>query len=310
MAVIIKVVMTVLIGMGVSEYSSVYSKRMYSDHAKISLLVLRQYLDVSYDRFSDILGSMDGVMTVAGIGDVPDPSTLRKFSVRIDPGTIKSVIRNTAKMVCGPDMIGAVDSTGFSCSSASKHYEKRLREMSGNKGDMSITYSSGPVRGYCKASLAVDTNTLTVLAADICASNNSDVKRLPYLIDDLKGVGFSISCMTADKGYDSEYAHRYIRENLGCVTMIPLRKTEPARLECSKRRTRARGFFRGLMKIFFDPEIYKKRSMVETVNSMIKRNMSDIVRGRNDVSREVEVLCRCAAHNVMRVMDLGVTGVC
>jgi transposase len=169
---------------------------------------------------------------------------------------------------------------------------------------MDITYSAHPVRMYSKTSLAVDTSSLMILAADVCTSDNADVKRLPFIVDDLKISGLRIGCVLADKGYDSEVAHRYIRENLDCKTMIPLRKTEPAKL--GRLETRTRGFYRGLMKYTFDPAVYKRRSMVETVNSMIKRKMSDIVYGRSERTREIEILCRCVAHNVMRKMTLDV----
>ena len=304
LAFIIKVVRNVLIGMGLPDRSSKYSNRVFDDHAKISLLVLRQYLKMSYEKFSETLGSMKGVMGSAGIDRVPEQTTLRKFSARLSENVLKRVIWHTANAVCLPDIVAAVDSTGFSCSNASGHYVKRLREITG-KGEMG--YSETSVRGYSKTTLAVDTGSLMILSADVCFSDIPDVKRIPNIVDDLKDAGFSISYVVADKGYDSDDVHRCIRENLRCGTMIPLRKmAEPARLNCSKRRTKARGFFRGLMKLFFDPNIYKKRSMVETVNSMIKRNMSDVVHGHNDRMRCIEIICRCIAHNVMRMITFNV----
>jgi transposase len=300
MAIIIKVVMMALEGMGVPKYSSKKSKRMYSDHAKIALLVLRQYLNRSYESFSKDLGSMSGALREAAVDKVPDPSTLSKFSARIDAEIIRKAIGNTAKIVCLPGIIAAVDSTGFSCSNASRHYVKRLKEMSGNND---MRYSLANVRDYSKMSLMIDTSSLMIMSADVCPSNMPDVKRLTYLVDDAKETGFSVSYVVADKGYDSENAHRYIRENLRCETMIPIRrKSEPAKT--GAKRTRTEGFHRGLMKFNFNAEIYRKRSLVETVNSMIKRNMSDTVYGKNERTRCIEIVCRCVAHNVMRIMDL------
>jgi transposase len=288
--------------MGVPEYSSKKSKKTYSDHAKIALLVLRQYLDRSYERFSKDLGSMGGVMKEAAIDRVPDPSTLSKFSMRTDAEMIKRIIENTAKLVCIPGIIAAIDSTGFSCSNASRHYVKRLKEMSGKQG---MEYSLVNVKGYSKTSISVDTSSLVILSVDVCPSNMADVTRLPYLIDDMRDAGYGVRYVVADKGYDSENVHRYIRENLKCETMIPVRrKSEPAKTNSS--RTRTSGFYRVLKNFNFNADIYRKRSLVETVNSMIKRNMSDTVYGRSDQTRCVEIVCRCVAHNIMRIMDLNV----
>jgi len=295
------VMMIVLEAIGVPENFSARSNRIYSDRAKMALLVLRQYLDLSYEEFSENLGSMQGVIKAAGIKYVPEQSTLRKFSGRIDHKLLDLTIWHTAAAVCGTGIIAAMDSTGFSSSNASMYFVKRIKEMPHTK--KGIEYSISSVRGYVKTSIAVDTSTLVVLAADVCPSNVSDVRRLPSLVDDMKEAGYDVKCVVADKGYDSEAAHRYVRENLGCETMIPVRRNEPAVTGSS--RTRTSGFYRGLMKFFFDPIVYGKRPKVETVNSMIKRKMSGTVYGKNDGTRSIEVLCRCVAHNVRRIMDLG-----
>ncbi|MCL2786532.1 MAG: IS5 family transposase [Methanomassiliicoccaceae archaeon] len=288
-----------LIAAGLPRYSSYYSNHVYDDHAKVSLLVLRQHLDVSYEEMTDVLGSMNGVIRALRIRSIPDPSTLRKFVKRLDPDVLDKVLWHTAKAVCNEQLIVAVDATGFSCSNASRHYVRRLRELKG------MTYSEAPVRGYEKMTIAVDTSTLSILAADSCSSNISDYKRIGPIADDMEKAGYDVKCVIADKGYDSEQVHRYLREHLHCETLIPARKMSEPAVSGSKRR-RTSGFYRGLMKFFFDPVTYKRRSIVESVNSMIKRKMSDVVYGRTPRSRHAEVLCRCIAHNIRRMLSLGV----
>ncbi|MCL2786216.1 MAG: IS5 family transposase [Methanomassiliicoccaceae archaeon] len=301
LAKIIIVVSMALIAAGVPRYSSHFSNHVYDDHAKIGMLVLRQHLDVSYEELMDAMGSMKGVMKALRIRNIPDPSTLRKFVKRLDPNVLDRVLWHTAKAVCNDELTVAIDATGLYCSNASRHYERRIREFKDGK----VAYSGAPVRGYEKMTLAVDTGTCAILAADSCASNTADVKRLPFVVDDMREAEYNVRCVLADKGYDSEQAHRYVRENLQCETFIPMRrKSEPAKTNSS--RTRTSGFYRGLMKFFFDPVTYRRRSIVETVNSMFKRKMSDIVYGRTPWARSVEVLCRCIAHNIRRMFSLGV----
>jgi exosome complex RNA-binding protein Csl4 len=84
--------------------------------------------------------------------------------------------------------------------------------------------------------------------------------------------------------------------------MIPIRNmARPSKGESTKK---ARGFYRGVMKHHFSREVYSRRSLVETVNSMVKRKMGDVVYGKSETSRHKEVLFRCLAHNLRRLIDL------
>lgn len=77
--------------MGVPEFSSERSKRTYSDHSKIGLLIIWRYLELSYESFSNILWSLGGVMHVARIERPSEQTTLRKFSRRLDPRILDKV---------------------------------------------------------------------------------------------------------------------------------------------------------------------------------------------------------------------------
>jgi hypothetical protein len=87
------------------------------------------------------------------------------------------ILRYITEMLCGRDMIVAADATRFSCSNASRHFVKRLREMGLKDG---ITYTNTAVRGFSKASFAVDTETKMILACDCADSNHADVKRMTF----------------------------------------------------------------------------------------------------------------------------------
>ena len=297
LAGVINTAMDALIGLGVPKYSSLKSKHTYSDHAEISLLILRQYLGVSYARLCDNLYSLKSVMRASGIGRIPHPSTLRKFANRVHNNILNDVLRVMSLMVNGNGMTVAVDATGFSCSNASRHFVKRLKEMG--------SYVSN-VRDYVKTTLAVDTETLMVLACKTSISNVHDVKHIPEILDKLAHDKFDVKHVLADRGYDSENVHESIRARLGADTVIPTRNNT----EMTKHgiRKSPHGRYRKQMSRSFPAEIYRRRCLVETVNSMIKRNMGDTVYGHNDNSRNVEVLCRCIAHNIMRmsVLDHGV----
>jgi hypothetical protein len=139
-------------------------------------------------------------------------------------------------------------------------------------------------------------------ACDCVDSSCADVKRLTFLIDDTVAGKFDVRFVVADKGYDAEYTHREIRERIKAEALIPLRKmSEPAETNSSRRRTSR--FNRGRMKFFFDRLVYGRRSRIETVNSMVKRKMGDIVYGRSEGSRYKEILFRCVAHNIRGLIE-------
>jgi transposase len=292
LAYVIKVTSMALEGLGVPKYSSEYSKKMYDDHLKIGLLVLKQYLHVSFRELCSMMPSIK-----IWKGRVPDHSTLVKFSLRLDANVMDRVLWAVAHMLCGEGLTAAVDSTGFSFSNASRHFVKRLREL-GNGADT----ADSTRKRFAKVSLAVDTDTKMILACDCVDSRHADVKRVSFLVDDLVDGEFGVKYVVADKGYDAEYVHVGIMERLNAGSFIPIRKIEPARIEST--RVTTKGFNRGRMKFFFDKEVYNKRSQAETVNSMVKRKMGDTVNGRTEESRHKEILFRCIAHNIRRLMDV------
>lgn len=294
MTVVIKTTAVVLKGLGVPKYSSERSNHLYDEHVKIGLLILRQYFSCSYEELCERLVSMKNVMEVCGIRRVPDPSTLRKFVKRLNPEVLELVLGSLASFVCNQEMTVAVDATGFSCSNASRHFVKRMKQMG--------SYIAS-IRDYVKTSLVIDTETLTVLACESTISNVHDIKHIPKLIDMLVRNNYDISYVLADKGYDSEHIHETIRARLGADAVIPVRKYGNA---FKGRIPKApRGKNRKVMFHDFPKEKYNRRCLVETVNSMIKRKMGDTVYGKTEHSMCMEVLFRCIAHNFRRLFKLG-----
>jgi transposase len=235
------------------------------------------------------------VLRAAGIRYIPDHSTLVKFSSFLDPSVLDKILNAVAVKICRDDIVMAIDSTGFSCSNASRHYVKRMKEMG-------CLLSS--VRNYTKATLAVDTDTLTVMACETSVSTVHDVKHMPRVLDKVASGGYDVDTAVLDRGYDSENIHVQIRERLNAETVIPIRNMggrHTGKNEPRKGRNRKR------MASSFPSEVYKRRSLIETVNSMIKRNMGDVVYSLSDENRHKEVVCRCIAHNTKRVLDMGAT---
>jgi hypothetical protein len=211
----------------------------------------------------------------------------------LEPEFLENIMQEIAGAVCTGEMTVAVDSTGFSLTNISRHMEKRVKEFKTEKRK----------RDFVKTTYSVDTCTKMILSCDCADQHSHDVKRMEYAVGSLVRGRFSVKYVVADKGYDAEYVHLDIKERLGAEAFIPVRAmAEPARSGSSKIRTK--GFNRGRMKFFFDKDVYNLRSLVETVNSMVKRKMGDTVNSRTPLTSAVEVLLRSIAHNFRRLFEL------
>jgi hypothetical protein len=112
----------------------------------------------------------------------------------------------------------------------------------------------------------------------------------------------SLKVVLADAGFDSEANHRLAREVLKVRSLIPARRgwfwnREPT---ARYRRLMARRLKKGLP----DHKCYCQRWQIETVNSMVKRNLSSACRSRTAWGRKRDILLRAVTHNLMIIANL------
>ena len=100
----------------------------------------------------------------------------------------------------------------------------------------------------------------------------------------------------SDAGFDSEANHRLARQELGVRSIIPPDAGRPTAQPAST-------YYRRLMQQRFrrqaDQKCYGQRWQVETVNSMLKRNLGSALRARTARRRSKELLLRVVTHNLM-----------
>ena len=104
----------------------------------------------------------------------------------------------------------------------------------------------------------------------------------------------------ADAGYDSEANHERARDRAGVASVIPAAigrptdkaPTGPHRAAMRERLDAAAAADEG------DPT-YGQRWQVETVNSMVKRNLGSACRATTARRRSYDLLLRCITHNIM-----------
>ncbi|HEY0934680.1 MAG TPA: transposase [Trebonia sp.] len=151
-----------------------------------------------------------------------------------------------------------------------------------------------------KLSLAVAASCHLILAARATTGAGSDHPHVGPLLD-AAWARAQVAVVVADAGYDSEANHERARDRAGVASVIPPTIGRPT----DKAPT---GPHRAAMRERFDAaaaaaadgdDTYGQRWQVETVNSMLKRNLGSACRATTARRRSYELLLRCITHNIM-----------
>lgn len=191
----------------------------------------------------------------------------------------------TPKKNTRPIELAAADSTGPDTSRASKYYVKRRKSRS--KIEELVGYST-----YPRLELVCDCSCHLILCAFAVLGPMADLNSFRRLLfGTLRRVG--VTTILADAGYDTESNHRFARDGCGVRSVIPPLHGRPTnKLPAGEHRRR--------MKRYRDFR-YGRRWQVETVMSMIKRNLGGFVAARSDPARNRETLLKVLTHNIMLV---------
>jgi hypothetical protein len=270
-------------------YRGARSNHLYTQHQHLVLLVLRQWMGKSYREFCEWMGMCTKVLSLLGIGRMPHFTTLHKFSGRLDEGLLDRLLGSYAEQL--EEVQLAVDSTGFSCTSAS-HYFVEVLKRSKEKG---AEIKMKAVRRHLKQTIGVDVDTQLILAMRDRIGPTNDFPDMIPLLRKLPGTA-RVRAVLADKGYDSEEIRRFIWYTMKAESHIPLRLSRNARVNHIQRRKQAAEF---------DERKYHRRALVETVHSVLKRVMRDDVLARSRSGQHVELELRTIAYNARRVAIMG-----
>lgn len=154
---------------------------------------------------------------------------------------------------------------------------------------------SRTVKRLPKLSIAVACACHLVLAARATTGGGGDQPFFePLLFDAWRRV--TVKVAVADAGYDSEANHRIARQDMGVRSIIPPNVGRPTSKPPT---TRHRRNMRNRFKRKADKDLYGQRWQVETVNSMIKRNLGSALRATTAKGRSMELLLRVVTHNIM-----------
>ncbi len=228
----------------VPAYSSRFSKRIFTHPQLIVLYCLKLKLRVGYRERIDWLSEMPRIQQALGLKHLPHFTTVQKAFARLETAVWRVLQRMSASLLEG-DRVAALDATGWDRSYASRHYTQRVKLK---------------IRSL-KVTLLVDTGAQTVLDLHITTTRKHDTQIAPGLAE--RNLD-RFELLSADKGYDDRSLRKWLRSR----GKRPLLRHREFALYDKAANAR------------MDAKLYPRRSLVETVISVLKRTLGAAVRSR------------------------------
>ena len=113
---------------GVPEYTSRYSRRDFTHHQLLTLLLFKEYLCAHTRDFVSLIEIMSIVQEQLHLNEIPHYSILGKFSKRIPASALNQLFQKACPFMSewgNSSSVVAIDSSGFTPDSASTYYSIR-----------------------------------------------------------------------------------------------------------------------------------------------------------------------------------------
>jgi len=261
----------------------------------VVLLALRQHFGKSYRDFCDMMEVCTEILDELGLKKVPHWTTLHKFSKRADTRRLERLLLAFLEEARVRVLYLAVDSTGFSSTSASTYYTRVLESRGGRLGG----HRRGvPTHRYLKQTVGIEARRQLIVAVKFRRGPANDSPDFIWTLKKVRPAELPVKLVVADKGYDAESNHAYAQDVLGARTAIPVRAASRPKIKMSGKRRRKQ-------KKDFDQKGYDShRPKVETVNSVEKRTMGSHVLARNASQQHKELVFRALSYNSRRMESL------
>jgi len=222
---------------------------------------------------------MDRIRESLGLTSIPHFTTLQKFLCRIKPVYLDILFKCTLKIFYSSNdsiPITAIDSSGFTSGYSSHYYSFRTGKMR---------------KHFLKTSIAVDTDQQLITGFMISKNRVHESQHALVLLKKCHKSRRS-DCYVMDRGYDSEKIHRLIRDTLNADSVIPARSWGNT--------ANIWGKYRKEMTDNFDFARYRKRVLVETKFSVLKRRFGADLKSRSFQIQKKEISCKIILANLDR----------
>jgi IS5 family transposase len=299
------------------DYAHPNSPKVFTQPQLFACLALMVFFNTDYRGIEALLADLPGLREWIGLSSrVPDHSTLHKAAKRFfGSACSQKLLTSSLRLALGRRRLvtlAAGDSTGLESGHRSAYFIKRKargqnprptestknpRQSSGNP-----LYQTAVYTRYPKLSLLIDCASHVILSVLTSRGPKPDINELAPLLQRLPR-GVSLGKIALDAGYDSEPNHQLCRDEHGIASLIPPthgRPCKPGKLPT--------GRWRRIMTHQFKTPArrrqsgYTQRWQVETVNSMIKRNLGEELMSRSYQAQNREMRWMAIVHNIMIVL--------
>jgi len=262
-------------------YSCKYSKKIYTQHQLLVLILFKDYRNQHYREFIEDVGDMEKIQEILNLSIVPHFTTVQKFFHRIRSLYLRFTFRKTLNLFYSNDdiiRITAIDSSGFTSGYCSHYFSER----------------TGKIRKhFLKTSISVDTDQQVITGFVASKSRVHDTRHAERLLRQCHNARKS-KCYVMDKGYDSEAIHRLIREDLHSFSVIPIRSWNNEIISGTYRQEMARQF---------NDVVYPRRQLVENKFSVLKRKFSGDLKARRYLIQMKEIANKMIVCNLHRFLQ-------
>ena len=275
------------------KYAHRFAPKTYTQPQLFACLVLKKFFKTDYRGVVAQLQDSPMLCKDIGLKSVPHFTTLQKASVRLlSVAAIRAMIGRSLTVLKSKRTIryAAVDSTGFERTNRSPHCAAAMRRHRKKTPEDKPQTSK---RRFIKLGILIDCATHLIHAIHLTAGPRPDVDELKPILKQCRHRK-QINTLLADAGYDSELNHEFLRDVLNIRSVIPAKASRPSsRLPA--------GYYRRCMRQRFAKKTYRRRAQVETVMSMIKRNLQNHTWACGDTTRKQEAALMAITHNIMIV---------
>jgi IS5 family transposase len=252
----------------IPEYRSKFSKHTFTQPQHIVLNALRIRLNLSYRDFVDLLEEMPRVRETLSLEQIPHFTTVQKASDRLSTAVWRVLLKMSVRLFPKKSGIAGIDASGYERHYASHYYTRRAK----------LKISS------IKTTILVDLGEQMVLDLHMTTTRKHDTQIAPGFLKRNRG---SFHVLTADKGYDDGGIRAMLR-GMKIRPLIKHREFKPYDKAANAR---------------MDKSLYHRRSLLESVNSVVKRKYGSWVRSRAWGRQFREIVAKHLIYNIERALN-------
>jgi transposase len=247
------------------------NNNVFSNEQHIIMQVLMQFEN---KRFRDMPRFLELLAMELNLPRIPCFTTINKFSLRVKSVLIENLITNLVKS--NKKRIVAIDGTGFSLIKRSVYFGIVV----------------GEIKQFIQYIASADIERKLITAVSLKRKKRNENIAVPSLMRKT-AKSMKVSDYLGDRLYDSEKNHELAKKH-GAKFIAPLKRAEvPIH--------RRKGVNRKKLAKEFPQKLYNKRSIIESIFSVIKRKFGQVIYSKKFKSQKNEVLFRTVAYNIDRL---------